>query len=337
MWELFGKRFVYKSENAVWRKTKGDGIMMKRMFCLLMVMMMLAAMVSCGAMAKNEAMDMAAKPGEMYAPDRDGGVFEDHYYAKGESVGDIVEAPSEEAQNGFEEKLIVTVRLYAETTTFEKSLAAVREAVVSHGGYEESFNANGKSYGSSDTYCRNATLTLRIPSEKLDEFLGMVGGLVNITSESNSMQNATEEYYDLASRVKVLEEERAAYENMLAKAMEVEDVLIIKDRLYNVISEIESAKTRMKVIDSRASYSTVHLSLQEVIVYSQVPTVKTTFGERIGNSFRESWQNFGTGCQNFAVWFVGAIPTLLVLAAIGTGVGFVGVRVYRKKKDGKKD
>lgn len=305
----------------------------------VVALLLLVALVSCGAASKNEAMDMVAKPGEMYAPELDGGGgFRDSYYTKGEAMdGVVVETPSGTVQENFEEKLIVTVRLHAETTAFDTALASLRTAVVTYGGYEESFSANGKSYGSADTYCRNASLTLRIPSEKLDDFLGTVGGLVNITNESNSMQNATEEYYDLAARVNVLEEERTAYENMLEKAMEVEDVLKIKDRLYDVISEIEAAKTRMKVIDSRASYSTVHLSLQEVIVYSQVPTVKTTFGERIGNTFRESWQNFGTGCQNFAVWFVGAIPTLLVLAVIGTAIVFVGVKVYRKKKNDKKE
>lgn len=311
--------------------------MMKRMFCLLMVMMMLVALVSCGAMAKNEAMDMVAKPGEMYSPDREG-VF-DNYYSKSEVMdGVMMESPTLSGSGGesFEQKLIVTVRLYAETTTFEDSLAALRAAVVNYGGYEESFSANGKSYGSADTYCRNASLCLRIPAERLDSFLGEVGGLVNITNESNSMQNATEEYYDLAARVNVLEQERVAYENMLEKAMEVEDVLKIKDRLYDVISEIESAKTRMKVIDSRASYSTVHLSLQEVIVYSQVPTVKTTFGQRIGNTFRESWQNFGTGCQNFAVWFVGAIPMLLVIAVVVGGALWISAIAYRKRNNGKK-
>ena len=309
--------------------------MMKRMFCFLIALMMLIALVSCGEASKNEAMDMM--PGEMYSPEMDASGF-DHYYSKGEVKGGVIgEDLSSTSGEEIEQKLIVTVRLYAETTAFDTALSSLRTAVVTYGGYEESFNANGKSYGSSDTYCRSASLCLRIPSDKLDAFLGEVGDLVNITSESNSMQNATEEYYDLAARVNVLEQERIAYENMLEKAVDVDEVLKVKDRLYDVISEIESAKTRMKVIDSRASYSTVNLSLQEVIMYSQVPTVKTTFGERIGNTFRESWQDFGTGCQNFAIWFVGAIPTLLVLAVIGTGVVFIGVKIRRKRKPENKE
>ena len=100
---------------------------MKRIFCLLVALMMLFVFVSCGAASKNEAMDMVAKPGEMFAPDRDdGGVF-DAYYSKGESAGGVMEAPSD-SQNGFEEKLIVTVRLHAESTTFDDSLLTARLA-----------------------------------------------------------------------------------------------------------------------------------------------------------------------------------------------------------------
>ena len=319
--------------------------MMKKIFCLLTALVMLIALVSCGAASKNEAMDMVVKPGEMYSPEMDASGFDNYYsnYSKDEIqtedviVYEVYEGtPTEKPQEEFEQKLIVTVTLRTETLTFDKALNSLRAAVVGYGGYEESFNANGKSFGSSDTYCRNASLSVRIPAQRLEEFLGELGTMVNIVSENNSMKNATEEYYDLASRVKVLEEERTAYENMLAKATEVEDVLVIKDRLYNVISEIESAKTRMRVIDSRASYSTVNIFLQEVIVYSQIPTVQTTFGQRIGNTFKESWQNFGRGCQDFAVWFVGAIPTLLIISVIVAAVVLVAVAVYRKRKNSKK-
>jgi hypothetical protein len=152
--------------------------------------------------------------------------------------------------------------------------------------------------------------------------------------------NATEEYYDLAARVRVLEEEQAAYETMLGKAEKVEEILLIKDRLYNVISEIESAKTRMKVIDSRASYSTVHLTLEEVVDYSVVTTPKTTFGSRIANAFTRSWRNFAEGFQDFVVWFIGAIPTLLVLVVIGgagTAIAIVSNRRLKKRLAEKKD
>ncbi|MBO5306184.1 MAG: DUF4349 domain-containing protein [Clostridia bacterium] len=247
---------------------------------------------------------------------------------------------SAESQGEFEEKLIVTVSLRTQSKEFDVALDAIRAAVGQFGGYEENFQSSGRSYGSSESYRRSASMTIRVPAARLDDFLSEVGELVNVVNEQNSMSNATEEYYDLAARVSVLEEERAAYEAMLSKAADVEEVLIIKDRLYDVISEIESAKTRMKVIDSRASYSTVHLSLEEVVDYTTVTTPKTTFGSRISSAFTRSWKNFAEGFQDFTVWLVGAIPTILVLLVIagaGTAIAVVSNRNLKKRLAKKKE
>jgi hypothetical protein len=308
---------------------------MKKILCVGLALLMLVALCSCGA-AKMEA-DNAYRDNmaDIYyeAPMEDGKYVEvSPEYSGFDGAAGVGKEEAETQGGDFEEKLIVTVTLRAQTKEYEKALSQVRGTLSSLGGYEESFSSNGRSYGSSSSYCRSARLTVRIPSESLDSFLSEVGELVNVVNEQVGRVNATEEYYDLASRVRVLEEERAAYEAMLGKAVSVEEILIIKDRLYNVISEIESAKTRMKVIDSRASYSTVHLTLEEVVDYSVVTTPKTTFGSRIANAFKRSWKNFADGFQDFTVWLVGAIPTLLVLGAIGVGVPVIVISITRRKK-----
>ena len=305
---------------------------MKKILCVGLVLLMLLAAVSCGA-AKAEA-DMNLSYGasaDMYydAPMEEGKKVEASLGYDGvQNAGGVVQ----ESTGEFEEKLIVTVTLRAQTKEYEAALSSIRGTLSSLGGYEESFSSNGRSYGSSTSYCRSAYLTVRIPSDKLDSFLSEVGELVNVVHEQIGRVNATEEYYDLAARVRVLEEEQAAYEAMLSKAADVEEILLIKDRLYNVISEIESSKTRMKVIDSRASYSTVHLTLEEVVDYSPVTTPKTTFGTRIANAFKRSWKNFADGFEDFVVWFVGAIPTFLVLAVIGAGIAVIAISSNRRLK-----
>jgi hypothetical protein len=314
---------------------------MKKILCVSLALLMLLALISCGA-SKAEADNAYRDKADLYyeAPMEDS-KYKDLNGSVSESLFDGASGAGKvEAESGdFEEKLIVTVTLRAQTKEYEKALEQVRGTLSSLGGYEESFSSNGRSYGSSSSYCRSARLTVRIPSESLDAFLSEVGELVNVVNEQIGRVNATEEYYDLASRVRVLEEERAAYETMLGKAVSVEEVLLIKDRLYNVISEIESAQTRMKVIDSRASYSTVHLTLEEVVDYSVVTTPKTTFGSRIANAFTRSWKNFAEGFQDFTVWLIGAIPTILLLAVIGAGVAAVAIVSNRrlKKRLNKKD
>ena len=230
------------------------------------------------------------------------------------------------------EKIIRNVSIDAQTKEYDKALDEIRAEVVLLGGFEESFRSSGKSYYQNGVYSRSAYMVLRLPAAQLDAFLSKVGGMVNVLSQSSNAQNVTSEYYDIQARISVLESEREAYEEMLKQSMDIDYLLQVKDRLYNVIEEIESYETRLNLLDSKVSYSTVTLSLAEVVEYTPVITEEPTFGERTAEAFKTSWKDFAKGCQNFAIWFVFALPTLLVLAVIGTAVIFVGVRVVRRRK-----
>ncbi len=230
------------------------------------------------------------------------------------------------------EKIIRTVSMDAQTKEYDKAVGEIRAAVTLLGGFEETFRSTGRNYYSSNLYSRSAYMVLRIPAEQLDAFLGEVGGLVNVLSQNIGANNVTAEYYDIQTRIGVLESERAAYEEMLKQSMDVDYLLQVKDRLYNVIEEIEAYKTRLNLLDSKVSYSTVTMSLSEVVEYTPVVYEEPTFGERVKEAFVTSWKNFGQGCQNFAVWFVEAFPTLLVIAAIATVVLVVVIRLNRKHK-----
>jgi hypothetical protein len=110
-------------------------------------------------------------------------------------------------------------------------------------------------------------------------------------------------------------------------------MLKVQERLYDVIEEIEALQTKLNLYDGQVAMSTVRLSLREVIVYTAVVEPDPTFGERIGEAFRESWADFGEGCQDFAVWFVEAFPTLLVLVVIHGGIFLI---IYTSVKRGQK-
>lgn len=252
--------------------------------------------------------------------------------------GGYVGAPTEESASSavsqYAEKVIRNVSMYAESREFDRALEEIRASVAFLGGYEQSVNVTGKSYHSSTQYCRTARMTLRIPAESLDAFLGEVGELVNVTSETMNSMNVTAEYYDMEARIGVLESEKAAYEEMLKKSDDVTYLLKIKDRLYNVIEEIEAYKTQLRVYDNKVAYSTVTMTLDEVIEYTPIVTPRDSFGTRISNAFRESWQDFADGCEAFFLGIVYSLPTLILLGAIGAGIFaviFVSVKKAKKR------
>ena len=75
-------------------------------------------------------------------------------------------------------KIIRRASMELETREFDNALLSIQQAVAAAGGYIESQNQSGYSYGSSRRYQeRYANISARVPSEKLDGVIRSVGGL----------------------------------------------------------------------------------------------------------------------------------------------------------------
>ncbi len=235
----------------------------------------------------------------------------------------------------YERKIIKTVSINGETKEFDIATMGIDSSVASAGGYVESSKFSGRSISDrAYYYTRSATYAIRIPADRLDEFLSSLGDLINIVNSSSIVDDISAQYYDIVSRLATLEAEKTALLNMYEKASSVEYMLQIQERLYDVIEEIEANNTRLNYYKSRVAYSTVNLEIREVIEYTEQVKEPATFGERLSVAFKESWQNFADGWEDFTVGFVYSIPTLLVLAFIFGGIGFVMyliIKKYRKK------
>ena len=156
---------------------------------------------------------------------------------------------------------------------------------------------------------------------------------IRILSQNSSSDEITATYYDTVSRLETLEAEKASLTAMLEGFTDYSDInsmLKVQERLYNVIEEIEALRTKLNLYDGQVAMSTVYFTLREVITYTEVVVEEPTFGQRMKEAFVESWTDFGEGCQDFAVWFVEAFPTLMVLGIIGGVVAIVIVRLNRK-------
>lgn len=280
----------------------------------------MTTLVSCGA--KAESMN-------------DGGMGYDSYYAADMEMSASTSVNSKPSSAGsvnvggtadrltatesteFAAKIIKTVNMDTETKEFDLAVSELDRLISEHGGFIESSSSNGQSLYHSDVYRRTASYTIRIPADRLESFLSASQQLLNVTHSKTSSQNVTTQYYDMQSRLEVLRSERDALDAMLDKAQNVEEMLDIRDRLYNVIEEIESYETQLRLYDSLVSYSTIYMNIEEVVEYTKVVAEEPTWGERLADAFKESWQDFAEGFQDFTVWLLYAIPTLMVLAVIG--------------------
>lgn len=219
-------------------------------------------------------------------------------------------------------KLIRTVSLQVETMDFDALLSYVQSRTQELGGYVEKLNSdNGSSYystnysGSGYRNERNASLTLRIPKSNLDMFLSQVAENGNITSRSEQETDVTLDYVDLDSHKAVLLAEQERLLSFLEQAETVEEMIMLESRLSEVRYQIESMERQLRTYDNQVEYSTVYLSITEVVELTPVPVRQQTTWERIGDGFMSSLKNIGKGFREFFVWFVTALPYLVLLAA----------------------
>lgn len=237
-------------------------------------------------------------------------------------------ANSADTENGqSSRKLIRTFNLDAETTDFDNLVAQLQQETQNLGGYVESSYVNGNSYYTENS--RYASLTLRIPKDRTDDFLGTVGEMANVTSRSENVEDVTLTYTDLKSHVEALQAEQEQLMKLMEQAKTVEDTMSIQSRLTDVRYELESYMSQLKVYDNQVDYDTVNISIQEV--RNETPTGELSIGQKMLNGLENSLRAIAESAKNLCIWFVASIPYFVILFAVIFAVVSI-IKKIRKKK-----
>ena len=227
-------------------------------------------------------------------------------------------------------KLIRRITLDAETENMDTLLSGIDAKVAELGGYVESRQVySGSSYVSYEQ-SRYASLTIRIPAERLDEFVGHVGDVSNVTSTSEASEDVTLNYVATESRMKALQAEEDRLLALIDEAANLSELLQLEARLTEVRTELESVTSQLKLYDNLVDYGTVNLSISEVKQYT--PTEEPSFWERISNGFAASMKNLGIILKELVIFFVCVLPYLIPLAGIAAVVLLIIKLATRKKK-----
>ena len=234
------------------------------------------------------------------------------------------EAPSEpskaETPADTSRKLITTMYISAETEDMDELLARVESKVTGLGGYIENSdiqNGSYRTYSDKKRSYRNASLTIRIPAAALSGFISDFQEHSNITSQSKNVEDVTLTYADLDSHKKMLKAEEDRLLAFMEQAETVEDMLTVEERLTDVQYQIDSMESQLRTYDNKINYSTVHLSIEEVIEYTVIEEEeKKTMWQEIREGFAENLAAVIEGLRNFFVWFVTHIPQLVIWAIV---------------------
>ena len=111
------------------------------------------------------------------------------------------------------------------------------------------------------------TVVVRIPEDKADEALDYFRSLaVKVSSERVLGQDVTEQYEDINERLATLAKTKAKFEEILEKAVDVDDILRVQRELINLQSQIDTLKGRQKYLEKSAALTkiTIYLSSDEL-------------------------------------------------------------------------
>lgn len=176
-----------------------------------------------------------------------------------------------------------------------------------------------------------ATIVIRVPSERLDEALARIKeGAVDIDYENRSGQDVTNQYVDLQSRLKAQEAAEEKLLEIMDQAIRAEDVLAIYLQVQNVQSEIEVLKGQIQYLQESAALSAISVRL-----IAEEGTQPIEIGPwKPEGAARDAIQDLIFFFQNFVDFLIRfvllTLPAMILIAIPLYLVYLAGRAVYRR-------
>jgi len=177
-----------------------------------------------------------------------------------------------------------------------------------------------------------ASMTIRVPVEKLDEALAQIKALaVTVETENLTGQDVTAQYTDLESQLKNLEAAERQLQNIMDSAVKTEEVLNVYNQLIGIRGQIEQVKGQMKYYSESAAMSAIVIDLIPDAL-SQPIEVGGWKPEGVAKEAIEALLQTLQGIANVLIWIaIYVLPLALVLGIPGYIIIRLMMRRFRKK------
>ncbi len=148
-------------------------------------------------------------------------------------------------------------------------------------------------------------------------------------------QDVTEEYVDLASRLKAKQVVEKRLLGFMDKAVNAGDLLKFSSQLAEVQEQIEQIQGRMRYLDQNVAYSTVSLRLYQPIESTDpgLVTKDKPFTERMGITLQKSMDAVVVFFQGLVLVLIAIFPFIVILLIVGIPLLYYYRKQKRKKID----
>jgi uncharacterized protein DUF4349 len=194
--------------------------------------------------------------------------------------------------------------------------------VVPERGFGDAFDqataiaedAGGFVLSSSISQENQGTLTLRVPSKKLDGAVVKLRALGRLAELTLSGRDVTADYIDLKARLQVLQTQRELILKLLNASTTVGGQLSLSNRFADVQTQIEQIQGSLNVLNDKVDLATLKVTLREEGIAAE-PNENEVRNPSLGSAWSRAKQGF-FGVIGAVVVGLGYLIPVLMLAAV---------------------
>jgi len=179
-----------------------------------------------------------------------------------EVSGSPVNPDNGQSINISDRKISKNAQLEIKVKSLDDSMNFITNKTNSYKGYIVS----SSSYAPNTDYeTKTANISLRVPSDSLDQFLKEIKTYAKETiHESIFTQDITEEYIDVKAKITSMESSEQRLTKLLDKTESVKEIVEVEKELSRLRADIDSLKGRFKFIENSVVTSLVRIYIEEI-------------------------------------------------------------------------
>jgi len=227
------------------------------------------------------------------------------------------------------EKKIRTVNMEIDTKDIPEKAKALREKVKAMSGYVES-----EDFQDNDSYSdfRRMYFTIRIPKDKMDEFLSFVEGEGQIKSRNENLEDVRLQYHDAQAHKNSLEKEQERVLALMDKAENLDQLLILENRLTEIRYQLENYGSQILEYDNRINFATLNLTLTEKSKPEAREQKEEGFKDRLKTGFKENLYGIKWFFEALLFLILVYSPQIICIAAIALLLIFLHKREQKARE-----
>lgn len=298
---------------------------MKKILLIALISMLM--LTACSSASRNSLETPAEAPAVM--PEYGAPPMTEEGWSKDES-GAVYDAAGQQAQ--VERVVLKSAEITISVAKPNDSMKEISAIATRLGGFVvNSFTWKDQDYSSGRSYDK-ATITIRVPAEKLDSTLAEIramsaNGTEGVISESQSGQDVTSDFVDSESRLRNLKAAETQLVELIENTDDLSSTMEVFRELTNIRGQIEVLQGHINYLRESADLSSIAITL---VAEASLQPIEIG-GWKPQGVVRESLEKLVRSFQSLVDFLIRfSISCLPFLIPLGIGIFFL-VKALRKR------